>query len=160
MKRRVLMLAYAAGLQLWDCADLSAISEVFNLNFDSAEWALMVGDRRDGNEGVRVVHAAVLLLPSSRSVPQGGKDPFAEMRPLLGILMQSADEDEREHEPRSTFVLYSLRKHQVVKLLPLSGLASTFIPNDLFVVIASILYFFAFSSHPANFGIFRVRLQM
>ncbi|KAF8952387.1 hypothetical protein BDZ97DRAFT_1930866 [Flammula alnicola] len=132
-ERRVLVLAYAAGLQLWDCADLSAISEVFNLNFDSAEWALMVGDRRDGSEGVRVVHAAVLPPPSSRSVPQGGKDPFAEMRPLLGILMESVDEDEREHEPRSTFVLYSLRKHQVVKLLSLSGLASTFIPNELFV---------------------------
>ncbi|KAF8956344.1 hypothetical protein BDZ97DRAFT_1844772 [Flammula alnicola] len=49
----------------------------------------------------------VRAFVSSRSVPQGGKDPFAEMRPVLGILMESADEDEREHEPRSTCVIFS-----------------------------------------------------
>lgn len=56
---------------------------------------------------------------------------------LLGYRMESEDTDERELEPRSTFVIYSLRTHQVVKLLPLPGLAHSFVPNENFVVIVS-----------------------
>jgi len=85
---------------MWDCADLASISEVFNLNFDLPEWELVVGrstgvgsggtsrDGVDEAEGqVRVVHAVVLPPPSHRAMlPYGGKDPFTDSRPLLGIL--------------------------------------------------------------------------
>lgn len=91
--RHVLILAYPAGLQMWDCADLASISEMFNLNFDLPEWELVVGrgssvaGRDGGVEQVWVVHAAVLPPPGHRAmIPHGGKDPFAESRPLLGIL--------------------------------------------------------------------------
>jgi len=82
---------------MWDCADLASISEVFNLNFDLPEWELVIGSgtanrghggsRDEAAEQVRVVHAAVLPPPSHRAMlPHGGKDSFAESRPLLGIL--------------------------------------------------------------------------
>jgi len=77
---------------MWDYADLASISEVFNLNFDLLEWELVIGHRGgargdSGVEQVRVVHAAVLPPPSHRAmIPHRGKDPFAESRPLLGIL--------------------------------------------------------------------------
>jgi hypothetical protein len=99
--RHVLVLAYPAGLQMWDCADLASISEVFNLNFNLPEWELVVG-RGSGTESgrgsrgvsgdesegqVRVVHAAVLPSPSYRvMIPTGGMDGLGESRPLLGIL--------------------------------------------------------------------------
>ena len=79
---------------MWDCADLASISEVFNLNFDLPEWELVVGGGSggaargdDGVEQIRVVHAAVLPPPGHKAmIPHGGKHPFAESRPLLGIL--------------------------------------------------------------------------
>jgi hypothetical protein len=82
------MLAYPAGLQIWDCSDLSAVSEVLNLNLDSAEWRMILGNGKGGStkiqeEGivVQVVHAALLSTPShTRS------DLFAGDRPLLGIM--------------------------------------------------------------------------
>ena len=85
---RFLILAYPAGLQIWDCSDLSAISEGLNLNFDSAEWRMILGNGKGGStkrqeEGmvVQVIHAA--LLPAPRETPL---DLFGGDRPLLGIL--------------------------------------------------------------------------
>lgn len=85
---RFLILAYPAGLQIWDCSDLSAISEVLNLNFDSAEWRMILGNGKGGStkkqeEGmvVQVIHAALLPTPSKTR-----SDLFAGDRPLLGIL--------------------------------------------------------------------------
>jgi len=54
--------------------------------------------------------------------------------------LEDADEDEREEEPRSTFVLYSLRTHHVMKMLSMPGLSSTFVPNELFIVIVSFIF--------------------
>ena len=54
--------------------------------------------------------------------------------------LEDVDEDEREEEPRSTFVLYSLRTHQVMKILSMSGLSSTFVPNELFIVIVRLSF--------------------
>jgi hypothetical protein len=47
--------------------------------------------------------------------------------------LEDADEDEHEEESRSIFVLYSLRTHQVVKMLSMPGLSSSFIPNEHFI---------------------------
>jgi hypothetical protein len=43
--------------------------------------------------------------------------------------------DEREEEPRSTFVLYSLRTNQLMKMLSMPDLSSTYAPDELFIVI-------------------------
>ncbi len=46
--RRVLLIAYPTGLQIWDCADLSALREVFDLDLGAAEWGAHAWRRRDG----------------------------------------------------------------------------------------------------------------
>jgi hypothetical protein len=52
-------------------------------------------------------------------------------------------EDDYDEECESSFVLYSLRNHHLVKRLPLSGPPSTFTANDQFTVIVS---------HPIRFA--------
>ncbi len=66
---------------MWDCADLSALREVFDLDLGAAEWALMVGGAETGGQKVRVVHAAVLPWKEGAE-----KDTLKEARPLLGML--------------------------------------------------------------------------
>ena len=84
-KSRFLILGYPAGLQIWDCSDLNAISEILNLNFDSAEWRMILGSGKGGSansqEEGAVVYAALLPSPSETRT-----DPFSGDRPLLGIL--------------------------------------------------------------------------
>jgi len=58
--------------------------------------------------------------------------------------LEDADEDEREKEPRSTFVLYSLRTHQMMKMLSMPGLSLTFVPNELFIEIVHLSFFLSF----------------
>lgn len=62
---RLFFVGYTSGLQVWDCTDLSTVSEVLNL---SADWG-------------RVIHAGVLPDPQSAA-----SDPFASERPLIGIV--------------------------------------------------------------------------
>ncbi|KAF8903655.1 hypothetical protein CPB84DRAFT_1773819 [Gymnopilus junonius] len=160
--RRVLIIAYPTSLQIWDCADLKEVKEVLDVDFGAPEWGLLVGDssfgpRRRGKEEeeggkvrMRVVHAAV--LPPPKILPAPGKatrvddvDGFRDVRPLLAILMEPANEDERELETSSTtLVLYSLRKHQIVKMLSLDGRAMPtgigkegFVANEFVVAIGT-----------------------
>jgi hypothetical protein len=61
------------------------ISEVLNLNFDSAEWRMILGSGKGGStnsqeEGI-VIHATLLPSPSETRT-----DPFSGDRPLFGIL--------------------------------------------------------------------------
>ena len=46
-------------------------------------------------------------------------------------------EDDYDEECESSFVLYSLRNHHLVKRLPLSGPPSSFTANDQFIVVVS-----------------------
>jgi hypothetical protein len=46
-------------------------------------------------------------------------------------------EDDYDEECESSFVLYSLRNHHLVKRLSLSGPPSTFTANDQFIVVVS-----------------------
>jgi hypothetical protein len=46
-------------------------------------------------------------------------------------------EDNYDDECDSSFLLYSLRNHHLVKRLPLSGPPSTFTANDQFIVVVS-----------------------
>lgn len=61
--RPALILGYRNGLQIWDCTDMGAISEVLNLK---------------GAPFADIIQAQILSTP----VP----DPMAEQRPLLGLL--------------------------------------------------------------------------
>ena len=63
---------------------MNAVSEVLNLNLDSAEWKMILGGKGGSTkrqEERTVVHAALLPSPSETST-----DPFGGDRPLLGIL--------------------------------------------------------------------------
>ena len=51
--------------------------------------------------------------------------------------MIHTENDYDDEECESSFVLYSLRNHHLVKRLPLSGPPSTFTANDQFTVIVS-----------------------
>lgn len=63
--RRLLVLGYSSGLQIWDCTNLDSIAEI--LNVTSPEWG-------------RVLQAEVLPNP-----PAAG-DEFLNARPLLGMM--------------------------------------------------------------------------
>ena len=64
---------------------MNAISEVLNLNLDSAEWRMVLGSGKGGStkrqEEGTVVHAALLPSPSETRT-----DLFGDDRPLIGIL--------------------------------------------------------------------------
>jgi hypothetical protein len=68
-RRRLLILGYLSGLQIWDCTNLDSITEL--LNVSTLEWG-------------RVLHAEVLPSPSAAT-----GDEFLHSRPLLGIMCGS-----------------------------------------------------------------------
>ncbi|PFH47114.1 hypothetical protein AMATHDRAFT_68396 [Amanita thiersii Skay4041] len=119
--RRLLILAYPSGFQLWDCTDLSSVTEVLNLNMNTSEW----------QGGGDIVHVAMLPAPHSRVVRRFG-DPLAEDRPLLGIAMKSDS-----HRDTSTLFIYSLSRQYIIKRLSISGSMVTFDSNDYFLVIST-----------------------
>ena len=51
--------------------------------------------------------------------------------------MDHIEDDYHDEDGDSSFVLYSLRKHQIVKRIPLSGSPSTFAANDQLIIIVS-----------------------
>jgi hypothetical protein len=67
--RRLLLLGYLSGLQIWDCTNLDSITEL--LNVSTLEWG-------------SVLHAEVLPGPSATT-----GDEFLHSRPLLGIMCGS-----------------------------------------------------------------------
>ncbi|KAI0084206.1 hypothetical protein BDY19DRAFT_997921 [Irpex rosettiformis] len=107
--RRVLVLGYRTGLQVWDCTDLGSISEILNLN--GARWT-------------DIHQAQVLPTPSSTLAP----DALAEQRPLLGILQVFPDAEK--------LVFYSLRTHKVIHTSSFQGLVS-FSPGPQFITVAT-----------------------
>jgi hypothetical protein len=63
--RRLLVLGYSSGLQIWDCTNLDSIAEI--LNVTSPEWG-------------RVLQAEILPNPSP------GGDELLNSLPLLGMM--------------------------------------------------------------------------
>ncbi|KIL63308.1 hypothetical protein M378DRAFT_79902 [Amanita muscaria Koide BX008] len=108
--RRLLILVYKSGFQFWDCTNLDSVTEVLNLNTMSPEWL----------EGGEIVHVAVLPSPDSQIVKRFG-DPYAESRPLLGVLMNLDNATDF-----STLFIYSLSRQILIKQVPLSSLSGTF----------------------------------
>jgi hypothetical protein len=64
--RRLLILGYLSGLQIWDCTNLDSITEL--LNVSGPGWG-------------RVLHAQVLPNPLAST-----DDQFLSSRPLLGVM--------------------------------------------------------------------------
>jgi hypothetical protein len=132
--RRLLILAYSSGLQIWDCTNLDSISEM--LNISSPEWG-------------RVVHAEVLP-----NLPAAAGDEFLNSRPLLGMMcgfgisfrfhvlicLRSA---KHQHQGPD-FLAYSLSTHKVVKKLSIPGIIS-FSANPNVIVIVRCLPLYCFS---------------
>ncbi|KAF8638773.1 hypothetical protein AX17_001968 [Amanita inopinata Kibby_2008] len=119
--RRLLILAYPSGFQLWDCTDLGSVTEVLNLNVKSPEWL----------GGGEIVHVSVLPSPSSQTLRQFG-DPLAGDRPLLGIVLNL-----NGHRDSSTLFIYSLSRQYLIQRVPITGLVVTFISNPHFLVIST-----------------------
>ncbi|KAI0282429.1 hypothetical protein BC826DRAFT_900809, partial [Russula brevipes] len=83
--RRLLILGYLSGLQIWDCTNLDSITEM--LNVSSPEWG-------------HVLHAEVLPSPVATG------DEFLSSRPVLGVISKRL-----HHGPE--FLVYSLSTHKV-----------------------------------------------
>ncbi|KAG8907150.1 hypothetical protein FRB99_005258 [Tulasnella sp. 403] len=99
--RRLLLLGYFSGLQIWDITSIDALQEILNVNITSFI----------ASEGVWNVSRA-LVLPTP---PRHHADEFAEARPLLAVV---ARESSHPTQTGPTEVLiYSLRTHTVVKRL-------------------------------------------
>ncbi|KZT13315.1 uncharacterized protein LAESUDRAFT_719678 [Laetiporus sulphureus 93-53] len=107
--RRVLMLGYHNGLQVWDCSDLGSVTEILNLSGDS--WG------------------SVELMKVLPSVMNSTEDKFRRSRPLMGVLSSSGD--------RRSLLIYSLRTHAVVQTLTLPGLCTFSASNDFVVLSAA-----------------------
>ncbi|KAH9949200.1 hypothetical protein B0H21DRAFT_840758, partial [Amylocystis lapponica] len=107
--RRLLMLGYATGLQVWDCSNLGSVSEILNLS--GAPWGSV---------------ELVGVLPD----PVDSKaDLFRTKRPLIGILSRTGEWPD--------FVVYSLRTHEIVKTMSFSGLTSFSAASHLIVLSTS-----------------------
>jgi hypothetical protein len=96
--RRLLILGYLSGLQIWDCTNLDSITEL--LNVSSSEWG-------------RVFYAEV--LPSPRTATG---DEFYNSRPVLGIMCGSG----------SPYCLLSTNKVFAVLNARIRGRTSLYIP--------------------------------
>lgn len=65
--RRILLVVYRAGLQIWDCSSLSSVSEILNLS--GSKWS-------------NIQMAAVLPNPGETT----SADPLVNQRPTVGIM--------------------------------------------------------------------------
>jgi hypothetical protein len=132
--RRLLILAYLSGLQIWDCTNLDSISEM--LNISSPEWG-------------RVSHAEVLPNP-----PAAAGDEFSNSRPLLGmmygfgisfrLLVLICLHSAKHQHQGPDFLAYSLSTHKVIKKLSIPGIVS-FSANPNVIVIVRCLPLYCFS---------------
>lgn len=103
LPRRLLFLGYATGFQIWDCTNLSSVSEILNLSGWSSTVAATsfssssagvgmgmgikegLGREGRGEDWERVVFAGVLCPPPSPAPSMKGGDSFAAQRPLIGV---------------------------------------------------------------------------
>ncbi|GJE97284.1 hypothetical protein PsYK624_135000 [Phanerochaete sordida] len=109
--RRVLLVGYRSGFQMWDCSNLGSISEILNLS---------------GSEWNDVHMAAVLPNP----LESGSADPLADQRPAIGIVRSSTPET-------AEFLVYSLRSHTIVKSSKLPSLHTFTASRDFLVLSAT-----------------------
>lgn len=106
--RRILLLGYTTGLQIWDCTILGSVAEILNLT-----------DYPFGS----ISFAGVLATPHSSR-----ERDCDSSRPLIGVVSRSKD--------KSTMSIYSLRAHKVIKHLPFVNV-TTFASSVHFIVIST-----------------------
>lgn len=106
--RRILLLGYTTGLQIWDCTILGSVSEILNLT-----------DYPFGP----ITFAGVLATPHSSR-----ERDYDSSRPLIGVVSRSKD--------KSTMSIYSLRAHKVIKHFPFVNV-TTFASSVHFIVIST-----------------------
>ncbi|KAF8829925.1 hypothetical protein HHX47_DHR2000266 [Lentinula edodes] len=149
--RRLLFLSYhPSGMQIWDCTDLSSVTELLNLPSESVRQ-LISNDSNPNEDLLDVAVAYAGIIP-------GG--PLEETSPMLGILV-TPTEDKRdlvdeasdsvllnsknevlpESADNYTFLLiYSLVDHHITKRIRIPGLAvggGRFEVGNDFVVVDS-----------------------
>ncbi|THH09407.1 hypothetical protein EW146_g8694 [Bondarzewia mesenterica] len=107
--RRLLLLGYQSGFQIWDCTSLESIVDLLNL--PRTDWG-------------RILSASILPSPPSAQL-----DQFADSRPLLGIIAKH-----HRHDPE--LIIYSLSCHDVIKRRSFPGLVS-FSSNANFIIIST-----------------------
>ncbi|KAI0313811.1 hypothetical protein OF83DRAFT_1294179 [Amylostereum chailletii] len=107
--RRLLLLGYLSGMQIWDCDNLDSTMELLNL--PDAPWG-------------RVWSAAVLPTP-----PLHSDDRFRPARPLIGVVAKCGHRDPE-------FIAYSLSTHTVVQRRSILGLVS-FSSNANFTILST-----------------------
>jgi hypothetical protein len=123
--RRILILGYSTGIQIWDCSDLGRV-----------KWS----HEHAGRHIHHTSFVSVAILPSP-SPPRATVfdfrqgDSLASYRPLLGILSTTPDST---LPSSSAFFIYSLNNHQIIHKISLSGIASTFESNSHLIVIVSL----------------------
>ncbi|KAA1478047.1 hypothetical protein DENSPDRAFT_632230 [Dentipellis sp. KUC8613] len=108
--RRLLLVGYPSGLQIWDCSNLESVRDILNL--PQTEWG-------------KIVSAGVLPTPPGSTA----LDLFSSLRPLVGIIANS-----RQRDP--DFIVYSLSTHSVIKTFSVPGLVS-FSSNANFIIITT-----------------------
>ena len=125
---RVLLLAYpSAGFAVWDCSSLDSWCEILNLR--SLDDALGSNLAKRFPHGVgEVVGASVLQAPTPSL---NSDDPYRDARPLLSILTH------RDSATTSSLLLYSLRTHQLVNVVDISGTGHRILSNKRFIVIST-----------------------
>ena len=127
-RRRLLILGYFSGLQIWDCTNLDSITEL--LNVSGPGWG-------------RILHAEVLPNPLTST-----HDQFLSLRPLLGIMcglglpfayfiLTSLCSAKSPHQTPD-FLVYSLSSHKVVKKLSIPGITSLSASPTVIIIVSGI----------------------
>jgi hypothetical protein len=122
--RRLLVLGYLSGLQIWDCTNLDSITEMLNLS--GPEWGT-------------VWTAQVLPGP----LPPIG-DQFLSSRPLLGLMcgfisflrlvLTRLSSSKRLHQ-EPEFLVYSLLTHKVIKKFSIPGILSFSANSNVIIIV-------------------------
>ncbi|EIN05352.1 hypothetical protein PUNSTDRAFT_127829 [Punctularia strigosozonata HHB-11173 SS5] len=114
-RRSLLLLGYDTGIQIWDCTDLGAVSEMLNLKSPTSSSA--------GVDIEHPIYATILPPPSalrpaatSKRDTRSTEDQYADARPLLGMLSCNG----RDYSD-DALVIYSLRRHGEVTRIPFHG---------------------------------------
>lgn len=106
--RRVLLQAYEpSGFSIWDCSTLDSWYELLRLESLEASLRPDLASRFPRGLGA-IVGATILHAPLDEMMD----DPWTESRPLIAIATHLRGANEAQ------LVLYSLRSHQVVHILP------------------------------------------
>ncbi|KAJ3919551.1 hypothetical protein F5877DRAFT_40033 [Lentinula edodes] len=129
--RRLLFLSYhPSGMQIWDCTDLSSVTELLNLPSESVRQ-LISNDSNPNEDLLDVAVAYAGIIP-------GG--PLEETSPMLGILLVFALLLPESADNYTFLLIYSLVDHHLTKRIRIPGLAvggGRFEVGNDFVVVST-----------------------